>query len=62
MTFADANDRIIAVNDAMCEMVGFTKEELLGCDSTPFTFPDDVGITESTHQRLISVRWSRNAT
>jgi diguanylate cyclase (GGDEF)-like protein/PAS domain S-box-containing protein len=54
MTFADANDRIIAVNDAMCEMVGFTKEELLGCDSTPFTYPDDVGITESTHQRLIT--------
>jgi diguanylate cyclase (GGDEF)-like protein/PAS domain S-box-containing protein len=54
MTFADAHDRIIAVNDAMCEMVGFTKEELLGCDSTPFTYPDDVGITESTHQRLIS--------
>ena len=54
MTFADANDRIIAVNDAMCEMVGFTKEELLGCDSTPFTYPDDVGITESTHQRLLS--------
>jgi len=54
MTFADSNDRIIAVNDAMCEMVGFTREELLGCDSTPFTFPDDVGITESTHQRLIS--------
>jgi diguanylate cyclase (GGDEF)-like protein/PAS domain S-box-containing protein len=54
MTFADANDRIIAVNDAMCEMVGFSREELLGCDSTPFTYPDDVGITESTHQRLIS--------
>jgi len=54
MTFADANDRIIAVNEAMCQMVGFTKEELLGCDSTPFTYPDDVGITESTHQRLIS--------
>jgi diguanylate cyclase (GGDEF)-like protein/PAS domain S-box-containing protein len=54
MTFADANDHIIAVNDAMCEMVGFSREELLGCDSTPFTYPDDVGITESTHQRLIS--------
>jgi Amt family ammonium transporter len=54
MTFADANDRIIAVNDAMCQMVGFSREELLGCDSTPFTYPDDVGITESTHQRLIS--------
>jgi diguanylate cyclase (GGDEF)-like protein/PAS domain S-box-containing protein len=54
MTFADANDRIIAVNDAMCQMVGFSKEELLGRDSTPFTYPDDVGITESTHQRSIS--------
>jgi len=54
MTFADADDKIISINDAFCEMVGFTKEELLGCDSTPFTYPDDVGITESTHQRLIS--------
>ena len=54
MTFTDAHDRIIAVNDAMCEMVGFSRDELLGCDSTPFTYPDDVGITESTHQRLIS--------
>jgi Amt family ammonium transporter len=54
MTFADADDRIIAINDAFCQMVGFTKEELLGRDSTPFTYPDDVGITESTHQRLIS--------
>lgn len=54
MTFADADDKIISINDAFCQMVGFTREELLGCDSTPFTFPDDVGITESTHQRLIS--------
>jgi diguanylate cyclase (GGDEF)-like protein/PAS domain S-box-containing protein len=54
MTFTDADDKIISINDAFCEMVGFSKEELLGCDSTPFTYPDDVGITESTHQRLIS--------
>jgi diguanylate cyclase (GGDEF)-like protein/PAS domain S-box-containing protein len=54
MTFADADDKIIALNDAFCQMVGFTKEELLGRDSTPFTYPDDVGITEGTHQRLIS--------
>lgn len=54
MTFADKDDLIISVNDAFCEMVGFTKEELIGCDSTPFTYPDDVGITESTHQRLIT--------
>jgi len=54
MTFADKDDLIISVNDAFCQMVGFTKEELIGCDSTPFTYPDDVGITESTHQRLIA--------
>ena len=54
MTFTDADDLIISANDAFCQMVGFTKEELLGCDSTPFTYPEDVGITESTLQRLIS--------
>ncbi len=54
MTFADKDDLIISVNDAFCQMVGFTKEELIGCDSTPFTYPDDVGITENTHQRLIA--------
>lgn len=52
MTFTDANDKIISVNDAFSQMVGFTKEELLGCDSTPFTYPEDVGITEGTLQRL----------
>jgi diguanylate cyclase (GGDEF)-like protein/PAS domain S-box-containing protein len=54
MTFTDADDKIISINDAFCQMVGFTKEELLGCDSTPFTYPDDVGITENTLERLIS--------
>ncbi len=54
MTFADKDDLIISVNDAFCQMVGFTKEELVGCDSTPFTYPDDVGITESTHRRQIA--------
>jgi len=55
MTFATPNDRIIAVNDAMCEMVGFTKEELLRADSTPFTFPDDVGITRAPTSDLSRV-------
>ena len=54
MTFADVDDRIIAVNDAFCDMVGYTKEELLGCDSTIFTLPEDVGITEETHYRAIA--------
>jgi diguanylate cyclase (GGDEF)-like protein/PAS domain S-box-containing protein len=54
MSFADADDRILAVNDAFCEMVGFSRDELIGHDSTPFTYPDDVGLTQATHQRVIS--------
>jgi len=54
MSFADADDRILAVNDAFCDMVGFSRDELIGCDSTPFTYPDDIGLTEETHQRVMS--------
>ena len=52
MTFTDADDIVIAVNDAFCEMVGFSREELIGRDSTPFTYPEDVGITEETLARV----------
>ncbi|MBW4030574.1 MAG: EAL domain-containing protein [Acidobacteria bacterium] len=54
MTFADADDRILAANDAFCEMIGFSRDELIGRDSTPFTHPDDVGVSEATHQRVVS--------
>ncbi len=52
MVFSDRDDRAIAVNEAFCQMVGFTREELLGRDSKQFTFPDDIGITEGTHVRF----------
>ena len=54
MTFTDLDDRIISANDAFCAMVGFEREELVGNDSTMFTLPEDVGITEDTHRRLLS--------
>ena len=54
MVFSDADDMAIAVNDSFCQMVGFTREELLGHDSKQFTHPEDVGITEEVHHRLIS--------
>ncbi len=59
MTFTDLEDRIIDVNDAMCEMVGYSREELLGHDSKPFTLDEDVGITEATHHEAISTSRSR---
>ncbi len=52
MVFTDLEDRVIAVNDAFCRMIGFSREELLGKDSKQFTHPEDVGITEETLQRL----------
>ncbi len=54
MIITDLNDRGIAVNRAFCQMLGYTREELLGNNSAPFTHPDDVGISEQTHERLLS--------
>jgi diguanylate cyclase (GGDEF)-like protein/PAS domain S-box-containing protein len=51
MICTDLDDNIITANDAFCQMVGYTKEELLGHDSKIFTFPEDVGITEESHRR-----------
>ena len=54
MVFTDLEDRIIAANDAFCTMMGRTRDELIGFDSKPFTYPDDVGITEAS--TLVSCR------
>jgi diguanylate cyclase (GGDEF)-like protein/PAS domain S-box-containing protein len=54
MSFADLDDKVIAVNDAFCEMVGFSREELIGSDSKPFTYIEDVGITEESRRRAIA--------
>ncbi|MGH3733435.1 MAG: EAL domain-containing protein [Acidimicrobiales bacterium] len=54
MLFSDLSDRVIAVNDSFCRMVGFTRGELMGHDSKQFTYPEDVGITEDTLVRLSS--------
>jgi len=59
MSFTDVNDCILDVNDAFCEMVGFSRLELLGHDTTPFTVPDDIGVTEETHDRVVSGKANR---
>jgi diguanylate cyclase (GGDEF)-like protein/PAS domain S-box-containing protein len=56
MMFSDSEDLAIAVNDAFCEMVGFSREELLGHDSTQFTYPEDVELTKESHESLVSHR------
>jgi diguanylate cyclase (GGDEF)-like protein/PAS domain S-box-containing protein len=54
MMITDLDDRILSVNVAFCQMIGWTRDQLMGQDSTPFTFPEDLGISEVTHQRLTS--------
>lgn len=53
MLFTNLDDCIIAANDAFCSMIGRTRSELIGFDSKPFTYPDDVGITETSHERIL---------
>jgi len=53
MTVTNLEDRITAVNDSFCAMVGYSREELMGKDSKIFTYPEDVGITEESHRRAL---------
>jgi PAS domain S-box-containing protein len=32
--------------------LGFERDEIIGRDSTPFTHPEDIGITEESHRRI----------
>lgn len=54
MVFSDQRGIFLAVNDAYCTMTGRPREELLGKDSKHFTHPDDIGLTESVYQQIIS--------
>jgi diguanylate cyclase (GGDEF)-like protein/PAS domain S-box-containing protein len=54
MMLTDLENRITEVNAAFCHMIGWSKEELLGSDSIEFTYPEDLGISESTHRRMTS--------
>ena len=54
MIFTGLDDRIIAANDAFCDMLGRTRDEIIGFDSKHFTYPEDIGITEDSHRRVTS--------
>ena len=53
MLLTDLDDDVIAANAAFCDMVGRSREELVGFDSKPFTYPEDIGITEESHERML---------
>jgi PAS domain S-box-containing protein len=42
---ADLNGRILKVNDRFCEMLGYSRDEILGKSTADITHPDDIGRT-----------------
>jgi diguanylate cyclase (GGDEF)-like protein/PAS domain S-box-containing protein len=54
MFFHDLEGGIIAVNDAFCQLIGRSREEILEHDWKLFIHPEDVSVTEEVHQRLTS--------
>ena len=56
MMVTDPADRITDVNSAFCRMIGYSKDKLLGSDLREFTHPEDHGISEEAHGRLVDGR------
>jgi diguanylate cyclase (GGDEF)-like protein/PAS domain S-box-containing protein len=54
MAVTNLDDQITAANNAFCQMVGYSKEELLGHDAKLFTYSEDIGITEESHRRALA--------
>jgi len=54
MLTSDLEHRVTAANEAFCEMLGRTKDELIGFDTSAYTYPDDLGLMEENQLRLTS--------
>jgi two-component system CheB/CheR fusion protein len=48
----DRNDRFVAVNDRVCEMLGYRRDELLGMTVHDLTHPDDRATSDDLNERL----------
>ena len=52
LTLVDRNHRLLKVNRALCQMVGYSEEELLQMSFPQITHPDDVGHNLVLSERL----------
>jgi PAS domain S-box-containing protein len=48
------DDRLLRVNDRLCEITGYSREELLRRRFQDFTHPDDVAADEAEYRRLLT--------
>ncbi len=54
MAFVNLDDALLDVNNAFVEMVGRSRDELLGRNTRWFTHPDDLDTTEDARKRLVN--------
>lgn len=54
MLTSDLENRVTDANQAFCDMLGRTKEELIGFTTDALTYPDDLGLMEENQLRLSS--------
>jgi len=54
MTFAGLDGKIVSVNPAYCELLGYTADELKTMSVYDVTFPDDVEATKEAQRQMIT--------
>jgi PAS domain S-box-containing protein len=52
MALVDLNGKWLQVNAALCDFLGYTRDELLASDAQAITLPDDLPLTRLSLQRL----------
>ena len=62
MMVCDVDGRYVTVNDAFCEMLGYSRDELIGRSYMDITHPDDVEQNEEWFSRLVEVGGTVNLT
>ncbi len=50
----DHENKVLEVNDALCQMVGRSRDEIVGKGPALFTHPEDLAISEEAQRRLTS--------
>ena len=54
MGITDMDSRIVRVNQAYCQMLGYDEQELIGRSPLEITYPEDLETTEKHAQRLLA--------
>ena len=54
MVFVDTEGRFMKANRALCEMLGYSEDELLGLHFADITYPEDLAVDLEQLQRLVN--------